>query len=360
MVDVLRASASGRWVNCPFSPVLEARHPQETSEHALFGTDTHEMAELVLTGRYYSTHDVVGNMSSGDRVFTDEMVPIADMYIDYVKNLGMNFWVERDVSIRGTKIAGRCDTAAYNYDTDEQHLHVIDLKCGYSIVEAFQNTQQIIYAEGTIRNTGITPTHITITIVQPRAKHPDGPVRKWTITRDELSQWMAWIIERSNVAGQPECNTGPHCDHCDGITYCPAAITAGFNAVDVSKSYVDIDLSPEDLARMIDIFDRAGKQMKHLLSGLQARVEASISNNQPVPGWTVKPGTGQRKFSDPDKAIETGKYLGVNMVKESIITPAEAERQGFPKAIINTMTVVPTTAPKLVRTDAQKISEMFK
>lgn len=200
----LSPSGSARWLSCPGSIWLtEQAPPQKSTAAADEGTDAHEWAAKILLG--------------GD----DFDCPYAglDIYVNRVRAAAerkdARLWIEERVYLT-EDIHGTPDACVYF----KKELDIFDLKYGYNKVEALDNTQMIIYAGAAIKTYDLSPTKITLHIVQPRA----GGVRSCTMTRKLFDARLKSILEAaSNLLKNPESprKAGDHCQYCPAATICP-------------------------------------------------------------------------------------------------------------------------------------------
>ena len=196
--DHSRIGASGaeRWLNCPGSVRMQHGLPDSSSEVADEGTAAHELAEKVLVSGAEFVSEFQGmKIKVGDREFVvdDEMVEGVQLYVDTVRadhkalTPGVMRYVEKSFHLKhlhdelyGTNDASLAQTFGL--------LQVYDLKYGKGVlVEVEDNPQLKMYALGALK--GGTCEEVEIVIVQPRAPHSDGPVRRWRISVDDLLAW---------------------------------------------------------------------------------------------------------------------------------------------------------------------------
>ena len=166
------ASAAPRWFVCHGSIRLTDGLPeQESSEYAKEGTRAHEWLEYRLVGGAKPDHEETEEMIAGTALFKRTVAEIP----------GPCSWiVEKKTEVLCAaapgEVGGTTDFAAYNEEL--RKLWVIDYKFGAGVaVEVEDNEQLLTYVLSVIDTYGFRPETIELTIVQPRAYHPDGPVR---------------------------------------------------------------------------------------------------------------------------------------------------------------------------------------
>lgn len=362
---VLRASAASRWIYCAEAAFLEAQYPEPEGDAAKEGTAAHEMAECILTGTVSEPLELFDRSASNGVVFVAEMADPVMMYVEHVQSHGVGYWVEEEIMIDTGHgiVKGRCDGAAFGFDQVNGILYIDDFKYGHRAVEAYLNWQQFIYGVGIMIKYGLGDKikKIVMSIIQPRSWHHAGPIRSWTIEPDEINRHYATLVDavKAAYAERRMCQTGPHCRDCR-IAHCNAAKLAAMNAVDVAFAALPDADTPEQVSALLDTLERAHDAIKHTLNAIQSRAESMITNGQPVPGRSLQPGSGHRKWKNEQEARTLGAALGVVMTEEKTITPAEAKRRGVSKEIVESMTIVPSTAPKLIKMDVtSKANEVF-
>ena len=253
------ASASDRLWACPGSLALTAGLPDKESEAAAWGTAAHEVAEICLR----NGADAVSLLGTTRKtkahtfVVDEEMAETARMYVDYVRgqnarareaNANTPFrkalLIEQRFSL--AKINPPFDAGgtgdAVILDRLNKVIEIVDLKGGRGVVvEAVGNKQLRTYALGAVlANPGDWRT-VRVTIVQPRAPHPDGRIRSEEFDAIDLFDWTVDLQEAMAKAkgaqdgfdGQGASKewvrdnlaAGDHCIFCKAKATCPALQT---------------------------------------------------------------------------------------------------------------------------------------
>src|SRR3546814_2449740 len=127
------------------------------------------------------------------------------------------------------------DAVLYRPSTGE--LRVYDLKYGRGVpVEVERNSQELYYGLGaTMAEPGRLVNTVELVIVQPRAPHRDGPVRRWETTGMELPDWAVELVDAAKRTARPDApmNTGEWCKSC---TAAPTRQALSQKAMDVEKA----------------------------------------------------------------------------------------------------------------------------
>lgn len=259
------ASASDRLWACPGSLALTAGLPDKESEAAAWGTACHQVSEKCLRGG----KDAIDFLGTTEKtkahifVVDDEMAETAQVYIDYVRECGTAvvgfevhagflpkvddvLLIEQRFSL--AKINPPFDAGgtgdAVILDRVNKTIEIVDLKGGRGVVvEAVGNKQLRTYALGAVlANPGDWRT-VRVTIVQPRAPHPDGRIRSeefdvidlfdWTVDLQEAmanANGAVWAYKKVTHDGtmtpaewsELYLSAGDHCLFCKAKATCPA------------------------------------------------------------------------------------------------------------------------------------------
>lgn len=187
------------------------------------GTAAHALGELCLR-KDVSPETYVGTTLEGVEV-TEEMAEAVAVYTHYCgaddKWVEGTVWIEHRFNLADLKppapMYGTADFVAYDPATRE--LEVVDLKFGRGVVvEVAGNPQLRYYALGAALSLkGRYPIeYVKSTVVQPRAGHPDGPVRSEVIPILELLDWSAdlFAAARATLAPNAPLVAGRQCRFC--------------------------------------------------------------------------------------------------------------------------------------------------
>lgn len=217
----LSPSASKRWMTCPGSVNLIASLDitETPSKFAAEGTVAHEVGELCLRNRQ-EPQEYIGKKFTADGftfTVTQEMADAVEVYTDYVRTVIETAEMAADATVN-MQVEVRCSLEHYGVeglnggtsDTmlichEHQFLEVVDYKHGAGVaVDAYSgdpempldldkvNTQAMSYGLGALKEAGVDEFDdwdIYLTIVQPRAIHKDGPIRKFRLKSSDVYEW---------------------------------------------------------------------------------------------------------------------------------------------------------------------------
>lgn len=338
----LQPSNARLWCNCTaavqFSQMVPSRPPSDEQRE---GSCAAWLADLGG-----NSFDHVGETHSNGWMVDAEMARHIKGYLDLINSRGTAF-TEFEVNISTyPPIWGRVDNAGFSKSGTT--LYVDELKYGYRPVEVFENWQLIIYAKGLMPRCGPDVTHIQMGVYQPRGWHVDGIYRTWTIHRADLNPYIDRVLEYglAAISPNPTATPGPHCAGCRAAVGCQALAQSAYSAAYLIASDRYRQMDNTELALELDFFDRAIDIITARHKAIKAEGEQR-AKSEFIPGWQMSHRKGKRVFK------YTGEFIkAVTMVdphEDKLCTPAELERRGVPKAIVDTLTVQPNLPAKLTR-----------
>lgn len=297
----LGASGTHRWFNCHGSVALieslkVGGMAEEASEYASAGTSAHDIAAICLTSNSQA-EDCVGfydNYDADDatavQVYLDGCRKVMDGALQvlveerfHLPEVHPDFFGTTDCTIVGPLRAW-----------------VKDYKHGAGIaVDAKGNSQLRQYAVGALYRTEHWKNDdylVGLYIYQPRAFHPDGPVRKEWTTIGELKRWLEdeWLANaRATEASDAALNPGTWChkSFCSARTRCPA-LRALIKRVAA--------ITPEEIKAMDDWELGLMAQECAIAASTKRLFDEEVFNRlragNPVPGWKIVKKKSDRVF----------------------------------------------------------------
>lgn len=242
-------SSAERVMSCPGSVALIKRmraagllDEDGSSEYADEGTAAHEVAAIRLeTGRWPVGAD-------------PEVVKNLQEYVNFCEDFGgarpFVEWRFRLPEIH-PDLRGSVDA----WGTNGLEVGVGDLKYGAGIpVEVRGNKQLMTYALGVLRylqRAGAVVKRFVLFIAQPRYDHPEGTLRKWTVSVSELEDYAKRLTLALRETDSPAATfqVGSHCRWCKAKPIC-----SKFDTLLVTNCGGDpTAYSPERLARALRI-----------------------------------------------------------------------------------------------------------
>lgn len=325
----LAPSSAARWIHCPGSVQLQEQYPdQRDKSKADEGTLAHSIAAKVLdTGEWPSDCNQLPN----------EMIDAIKVYIQAVRSVVGDRRVNVEHPVTVESIHQDCwgTPDAVRYDSAADICHVWDFKYGWGIVEAFQNIQLVTYALGLAES--IRAAEFWLHIVQPRPFHPEGSVRTWKISRDELLSYLPQLQKsaESALSSTPWTFSGPHCRWCSALYACDTARRAAFNALDIMDHVRAPTPEPNLISFELSVLRRAADLINHRLAAVEETVKAMDKAGNQVPGWQVTHSAGRLDWTGNHEEIAgMGKLMGFELTKPALITPTQAISAGVPKDVV--------------------------
>jgi hypothetical protein len=380
---ILSASGAPRWVPCPASIQHEAKYAEKPPHPmTLEGDAIHEMCKTVLMdfvshdlrGHTMKRDDFLGKPASNGVIYTDDMLNVGEKYIREIMRMSSEFkgcrlLIEHRVYMPNVHPDnwGTLDAAAIFLDTQASLLVLADLKCGWGIVEAYENWQLLDYCVGVLNylvaeNLPI-PQRIQLRLIQPRPYHPQGPVRTFEISLAELEPYFLKLRQSAHEAlgPSPSFTTGPHCDHCKGRETCPAMTRASYRIVETVKGLQMTDITGASLGAHLFMLDEGIKLLGAFRDALGDKALIDIQNGKPVPGWSWETTESRVKWTKPiDQVYATGDLYGVDLRIQEAPTPKQAIAKGLPEAVVKTLSASSSSGVKLVPADLKVPAKLFK
>lgn len=266
--SILGASGAHRWLICPGSIRVSAGMPNISSEYAMEGTAAHQLAEGCLRVNkdavdYLGTEIIVQKKTF---TVTEEMTVAVQVFLDAVRADLMSVGDGADLLIEHKfkldwLYPGLYGTNDAMVGEPFGILRVYDFKYGAGVVvDAEDNVQMMYYALGAAR--GDAYEEVELVIVQPRAEHSEGPVRRCRMKVSELMRWADEVLlpgAKATEAEDAPLVLGEYCRFCPALAVCPsqqerAMVVAAevFGAVPIAPPSPE-SMSPERLRKVLDV-----------------------------------------------------------------------------------------------------------
>jgi hypothetical protein len=337
----LGASSCYRWTACPGSIRLSAGLESKSSAYAEEGTAAHELAEVCLRNGQDAIEWVDRKLpvKYGHHYVDGDMAEAVQVYIDYVRThilAGDEVQIEHrfDLSSLGVGVPMFGTADAVIYMPAYRKLIVADYKHGAGIaVEAVGNQQLRYYALGSLLSMpDAAVDSISMVVVQPRAWHPDGPIRSENITSYDLAEWSAELVEAAKRTLEPDAplSVGDHCRFCPARVPCPAQRERAVEVIEAAGAPLPPEtLTPAELAAVLDKQAQLGAVVAWY-KAVEAHAYSLAVNGTPVPGYKLVQGRqGNKSWVDEDDAALALELAGVaseDMWIRKLVTPAAAEK----------------------------------
>lgn len=320
------------------------------------GNAAHWLAQEAYEGRIN-----INDVREDIRAYNGVMITV--FMFEHVREYLLNLYpgqMEADTSwgVDGVyKINGRTDHIAYDAQADE--LYDDDLKYGFSLVEPEMNWTLISHAIGWCIANNHVPARIRLRIHQPRPYHPNGHMREWVITGQQLIDLQA-RIDATLTNPDDILRTGPHCYKCSKLGNCPAARQANMNAVDVQMHAFTDQLDNAALADELTLVEHGFKMLEKRRDALKDMARHRREHGQVIPGFELERTYSNKswhKWMTPEMAAV---LLGRDLSVPKLPTPAEAKARGVPELMLNALTTRFESGVKLVPVDVNaKVNRMI-
>lgn len=272
----LGASSAERWLNCPGSVTLIAAlrsspgYEEADPDYRSDGTQAHALAAHCLERDIDAWE---ADATEFPEMTADMMGAVQD-YLTFVRELPGPREIEVRVHLPEfhPQFFGTLDCVVFG---DDGALHIVDYKHGVGVVvDAEDNPQLKYYGFGKVGLDGLgrwrNDTPVKLTIVQPRAFHPDGPIRTWETTVGAIRKWAEEELRPAMDATKDldYLALGQWCRFCPAKLVCPAYEGLARKAVQGS--------SPITYAE--------AQQLKMLVKAVEEQTFQQLMNNEPVEG----------------------------------------------------------------------------
>lgn len=298
----LGASSYERWGNCPGSIKLSIGIETTSSVYAEEGTLAHGVSEDILRNKLSG-----GSLTDRVRNASDEMLENVQVYVDWCMSQMTRFPGERPIFAIERKfhlkdvhrlLFGTADWVCYF--PRWKLLVVGDLKYGQGkVVEVEKNVQLLYYALGAFHSLGVPVNDVEITIIQPRAFHPDGPIRTY---RTDVVELLEFAADLEDAAKRTELDDAPlipggHCQWCPAKALCPA-LAKQANEIAKEEFRDGLPYDPEKLGEAL----QALPAMEAYVKGLREFAYAELNRGRTIPGWKLVEKRATRKWVSEEAA----------------------------------------------------------
>lgn len=353
-------SGAKRWCNCPGSVALSEGEDDGANEYTAEGSLAHEICALTLTTSALSRElleELVGDtyMIDGFEIeVTEEMVEAVILYVKTIvddmkaagltnDNYGSCLSVEKKVTVTHD-----CDGTSDCYlAVPFEKLVVYDFKYGAGVpVDVKDNYQMKCYAVGAMcdyeRGKNSYMDDVELVIIQPRARHKDGFVRRWNTTRDDILKFQREIAACVDACKSKDApfKSGDWCRWCPGKHRCPSLFN---DAEDTAKQAFDVIDTGQDILvamtdkQMIKILD-VKDTLTGYLKAVEAHALARLKSGDPLAGYKLVRGRSTRSWYSQDNVESTfeGKLSGDDLYTKKFVSPAQMEKLLKSKGVCKT------------------------
>ncbi len=354
----LSCSAAHRWTACPGSPDLEARFPRSESVYAAEGTTAHALLETSLLLGETRAENCLALVAGA----TEEMAEALQPVLEWVQGQlaateGGELYLERRVD-PGAAL-GRDDLWGTGdiliLDAAQRRVLIGDLKFGAGLpVEVTGNPQLTLYGLGAAALASFPVETLTLAILQPRAPHPDGPVRVTTLTRAELDAFSAEMQAAAARTDDPDAplQAGSWCKFCRAAGGCAELADYAMSQAREAFRAITAPLTPARVGYLLG----EAETVRGWLRALEDHALQLAREGTEVPGWKLASRRGHRAWINPETALATlAETYGVEpdlLAPRALASPAQVEKlvktATKRKADLAVLVRVPELGPRLV------------
>lgn len=345
---------------------------------------------------------VAKQYAAGNEVAHGTPIPLpGNFLVDYDMIHGAKLWADAlgYGSVSGVPVVAErihpvhCwgEPDGYVWNPIEGVLKLGDYKYGFGVVELYwideygqytYNWQLLSYIAGILDTLDLNDEYIRVEliVVQPRAYHPDGPVRRTTLLATQLRAQVNEAFtkvhkalkpfEAAPLGPMPEATTGPHCIHCPARGICQTYQRASLSVVEYTGKMGRVAMEPNDVGVELAILQHAAQFLRGRISGLEAQADAYIRAGKRVPLFCLEPTGGGWKWNEGvtvqelEAMADTCNIVVRNTItdphsrKSPVITPTQAKKAGVDEAVINAYSSHTPGALQLAR--SKSISQATK
>jgi len=337
------ASSAPRWMACPGSVKACAEWIKKygrkpTSEFAAEGTAAHSLCELGLNKGMRAVEQREGDtiqVEDFEIDVTEEMIDAVRIYVDKIfsdlEELGLDgsaLSVEQKFTLDhiDKELYGRNDACIYE---PFGILKVYDFKYGAGIpVDVEDNKQLLYYASGAAKGKDVS--EIELVVIQPRARHADGPIRSWRTSPEYLEKFedtLKWKLANTREKNA-ELVTGAYCRFCDAKPECTQ-----IKATTMEIAQTDFDkvppanpagLTQEELIKVLKYSDI----IKDWIKDVNTHAFDLLKQGVELPGYKLVKKKANRKWTNEEEVVAEFEdlYEDEIFVPRKIKSPAQMEK----------------------------------
>jgi hypothetical protein len=309
-------------MQCPGSVRISRDLPNIESSYALEGTAAHDLAARALN-KCLSPDTWLDTEIHGIAV-TEDMVAAVEAYVAEVMTAfanagaGAMLLIEHQFDLAPVnpplQMFGTADAALFA--PARRRLTIFDYKHGAGVAkDAEGNPQPLYYALGALLE--FEKTHaklaqqideIEVVIVQPRAPHLDGIVRRHVLSYEDLLAWTGELLERARAVLDPQAPLvpGEWCRFCRAAGVCPALQQQAQELAQIEFADLPVSVPPDPALLPVDalahILDHADI-LEDWLRAVRATVQAKLEHGEAVPGYKIVAKRAMRQWVGGESAI---------------------------------------------------------
>ena len=310
-------SKAERFFRCPGSYNLISRLGQRTvtTSYALEGQKAHKILEIAINCGVERAKDVLPFCDTDIKETDYEFLSAIDDALAYIFNLidevraldpdvmiATEMFVDPPLSVAPGEGGGHLDVALWSIALGR--IWVIDYKHGAGVAKAVEGNEQTMqYGAGLMtylyKEQDIPLSHwrdVTLVILQPRAYHPDGEFRSYTVPTQTIFTYLTELEYAVTKCLDPTAPLVPgevQCRFCEAAALCPARETMTVALINPEcKTVQDLtiaklpDLANMDLVRLSHL-KFAFPLINSWMSAVNSQVDNLLRAGLNIPGWKL-------------------------------------------------------------------------
>lgn len=352
-----------RIVNCPGSVNICKRFPQLSTD---IGEESKKGILAYWLFEQISLHKIdpwkyLNKTPINDQIIDSEMINHINNFYKIIKIFGAGKIKQRLEILKGEFIGFGGTPCFIFYNKSLCKLIIIDLKYGFLPVSVFENWQLLSYGWIFCKtNPDLLIKSIEFGIYQPRMPTKDGIYKIWKISFSDIQKYEYFSkIQKTLRFYQSEYSiirTGYHCHNCHAILQCDNNLQTCLKIVNLGSMQYGEEPTGEQLSSQLKLFQFAMKILKKRLQVIESVTQVRLESGKSVPGYHLEVSKGNRYW---DVSPKRAKRIGIPEQISKLMTPRQAELEGFPANLIDKYTKIKTSF-KLAETDIDQINERLK
>jgi hypothetical protein len=344
----LSASTSERWMNCPGS--IRLTRSMLTSGVALpppslwaqRGTAMHLAASGMLAAGG-AEPDWSGEFAG--IVLDDDEIDAVKLYVTVVledlREFGGELLIERRFNLTSLRegMFGTCDAVIIK--CRDHVLRVYDFKGGVGVVvEVVNNSQAMYYGYGAMLSGKTGPLDkLELIIVQPRARHPEGPIRRWVVDVIDAVDWAQDLLLAAERTDDPEAplHAGPWCQFCPAKGMCLEHARYVLEGAQLAFSTPQAEFMDPALFTNDEIAERLPffPALRQWMDAMEAYAHAEAERGRPIKGYKLIARRSKRRWLEDERHVIAALHeLGLTddqIFNVKLGSPAQVEKH-LPRA----------------------------
>lgn len=370
MTYALPLSAAGRWVHCPGSIALSAKHPiDDASPKRAEGTAAAWVAAQVLHGVCL----VPGQLAPNGVAVTNEMLDGAELYQDAVRRVLAPEDMRIEEHMRAWSIHAEAmgDADVWGVAANTGVVHVFEYKFGHRYVEAFENWQGAGYGIAAFDTIYPEPNNeheakhlVEFTVVQPRYFGPHPQVRTWRTSMVALRGMRNQLAHAAEIAQRPDAPTrvGDYCRICPARHVCVTLQTGATAEAEYTGEATPFALDVHQASTELRLLQKAKAIIEAREDGLEIEVTAALTRGERSAHFQLSRSTPRETWASDkvDSVLGMAELLGVSVTKPpALVTPNQAKKAGLPADLVDSATFRPPGELKLAPIDTNAARKAF-